>query len=291
MRLRLRAAALAAFLAAATVALAACENEPPKTPLSYTEDSRRAYEAALAEFKAHNWIEAQTLFREVKRKYAYSKYAGLAELRIADADYEQDKFSDAIREYKEFARTHQGSDPEDVAYARGRIAEATYAEIPESFLLPASEERDQAAVVDAYKEIKDYLSDYPRAKESDHIHELLDQVKARLVRHELYVARFYLRKDNYDAAVARVQYALQHYGSVAVTGDSGRTSAGATAAAASPSSALEADALLLLGQVYLRMHKWPEARQAFESIVARFNATPVAVDARRYLDYLKERGV
>jgi outer membrane protein assembly factor BamD len=291
MRLRLRAAFLAAFLAAATVALAACENEPPKTPLSYTEDSRRAYEAALAEFKAHNWIEAQTLFREVKRKYAYSKYAGLAELRIADADYEQDKFSDAIREYKEFARTHQGSDPEDVAYARGRIAEATYAEIPESFLLPASEERDQAAVVDAYKEIKDYLSDYPRAKESEHIHELLDQVKARLVRHELYVARFYLRKDNYDAAVARVQYALQHYGSVAVTGDSGRTGAAATAAAASPSSALEADALLLLGQVYLRMHKWPEARQAFESIVARFNATPVAVDARRYLDYLKERGV
>jgi outer membrane protein assembly factor BamD len=296
--MRIGSLALAALLAAAPVALAACENEPPKTALSYTEDSRRAYEAALAEFKAHNWMEAQTLFREVKRKYAYSKYAGLAELRIADADYEQEKFSDAIREYKDFARTHQGSDPEDVAYARGRIAEATYAEIPESFLLPAAEERDQASVVDAYKEIKDYLSDYPRAKESAHIHELLDQVKARLVRHELYVARFYLRKDNYEAAVARVQYALLHYGSAAAAGDArdggGSGATGATSAsgatAFTPSSVLEADALLLLGQLYLRMHKWPEARQAFESIVARFKSAPVAVDARRYLDFLRERG-
>jgi outer membrane protein assembly factor BamD len=272
--MRLRAAVLLAVL---PLALAACGGEPPRTALTYTEDARRAYEAAMAEFNAHNWPEAQTLFRDVKRKYGYTRYAGLAELRIADADYEQEKYADAIREYKEFARTHQGSDPVDVAYARARIAQAMYSEIPESFILPASEERDQAAVVDAYKEIKDYLADYPHSKESSHIAELLEQVKARLVRHELYVARFYLRKDNYDAAVARVQYALQHYGS-------GRAGVG-------PSGDLEADALLLLGQLYLRQHKWPEARQAFESIVARFRSSPDVVDARRYLDFLREKGV
>jgi outer membrane protein assembly factor BamD len=272
--MRLRAAALLALLA---VAPAACENAPPKTVLTYTEDAKRAYDAAMAEFNAHNWIEAQTLMRDVKRKYAYTKYARLAELRIADADYEQEKFAEAIREYKEFARTHQGSDPDDVAYARARIAEATYAEIPESLLLPASEERDQAAVVDAYKELKDFLSDYPNAKEVARVRELLEQVKARLVRHELYVARFYLKKDDYDASVARVKYALAHYG---VAG-----------AGAGPAYDLQADALLLLGQVYLRMHKWPEAREAFSSIVTRFPSTPFAVDARRYLDFLREKGV
>ena len=85
----------------------------------------------MEEFNAHNWIQAQTLLREVKRKYSYSKYARLAELRIADADFEQEKFPEAIHEYKDFIHAHR-SDADDVAYAAIKIAEATFAEIPES---------------------------------------------------------------------------------------------------------------------------------------------------------------
>src|SRR3984957_18863672 len=202
-----------AFVVAVLLASAvcACGNEEPKTALGYTENAKRAYDAAMEEFKAHNWIEAQGLFREVKRKYSYSKYARQAELRIADADVEQEKLPDAIREYKEFVHAHR-SETEDCIYARSKMAEATFAEIPESFLMPASEERDQAPVIDAYKELRSFLEEYPEAKPAPRMRELLGNVTARLVRHELYVARFYLKKDNYDAAVARIQYALRTYG-------------------------------------------------------------------------------
>src|SRR5262245_66523791 len=105
----------------------------------------------MVEFESHNWIEAQSLLREVKRKYSYSKYARLAELRIADADFEQEKFADAIRGYRQFVHDHR-SDQEEVSYARSRIAEAQYKEISESFLLPTGEERDQAVIMDAFKE-------------------------------------------------------------------------------------------------------------------------------------------
>jgi outer membrane protein assembly factor BamD len=267
-----------AFAVLLLAGLPACGGEGPKTALGYTEDARRAYEAAMQEFNSHNWLEAQTLMREVKRKYSYSKYARLAELRIADADIEQEKFAEAIREYKDFVHAHR-SDTEDVAYARSKIAEATYAEIPESFLLPASEERDQASVVDAYKELKGYLADYPDSKQSPHMRELLGQVVARLVRHELYVARFYLGKDNYDAAVARIQYALRNY-STALEGPKGAAVATAT---------LEPEALLLLGTTYLRMHKWHDARQAFETIVKDFSTSPMAVPARNFLDEMKQQ--
>ena len=214
----------------------------------------------------------------MKRKYSYSKFARLAELRVADADYEQEKFADAIREYKDFIHAHR-SDAEDVAYARSRMAEATYAEIPESFLMPAAEERDQAAVVDSYKELKSYLSDYPEAKQAPHIRELLAQVTARLIRHELYVARFYLNKDNYEAAVARIQYALRSY-VVTKVGPHVDEAAG-----------LEGDALLLLGQTYLKMHKWGDAHEAFDAIVRGFDGSTVATQARNYLAYLRVRGV
>jgi outer membrane protein assembly factor BamD len=198
---------------------------------------------------------------------------------VADADYEQEKFSEAIREYKEFIRAHR-SDEEDVAYARSRVADATYAEIPESFLMPASEERDQASVVDAYKEIRAFLSDYPKGAHTAHAEQLLGRVIARLIRHELYVARFYLNKENFDAAVARIQFALRTYPQNA-----------AAAIASDEGDSLEADALLLLGETYLKMHKWPEARQAFETIMRDHARTGIADQAQHYLDHLKQRGV
>ncbi len=269
--------AIAVILAA--IGLAACEGEPPKTALGYTEDAKRAYDDAMEQFKAHNWIEAQNRFHEVKRKYSYSKYARQAELRIADADFEQEKYSDAIREFKDFIHAHR-SDPDDLAYARARMAEATYAEIPESFLMPAAEERDQASVVDAYKELKSYLADYPDSKPSARVRELLAQVLARLVRHELYVARYYLDKDNYDATVARITYALRSYAAGLESLKTG----------AEQPSDLEAEALLLLGQTYLKMHQWNDARRAFESVVHAAPRSPLVTQALSYLAYLKQRG-
>ncbi|HEV3190857.1 MAG TPA: outer membrane protein assembly factor BamD [Polyangiaceae bacterium] len=269
---------LAPLILVMAIATSACE-PPPKTALGYTESAKRAYDAAMQDFNAHSWIEAQTLMREVKRRYSYSKYARLAELRIADADFEQEKYADAVREYKDFIRAHRSEDDE-VAYARSRIAEATYAEIPESFLMPAAEERDQASVVDAYKQLKSFLADYPNSKQSPHMRELLEQVTARLVHHELYVARFYLAKDNFDAAVARIEYALRNY-STPATGAPGEAATGN----------LMSEALLLLGQTYLKMHKWQSARQAFETILHDDDRSPIAVQARGYLDYLRQRGV
>jgi outer membrane protein assembly factor BamD len=277
--MRLRAIVIALALAAAPAVLGACEGEPPKTALGYTEDAKRAYDAAMQAYNGHNWIEAETLLREVKRKYSYSKYAKLAELRLADADFEQEKFPEAIREYKDFIHAHR-SDAEEVAYAHSRIAEALYAQIPDSALLPASEERDQAGVIDAYRELKSYLADYPDSKTSPHIRELLAEVIARLVRHELYVARFYLKKDNYDAAIARIQYALRNYASPS------DVSLAATVAG----GGLQAEALLLLGQTYLKMHQWNEARQAFETLLRGYARSPLAVQARGYLDFLGGRG-
>jgi outer membrane protein assembly factor BamD len=250
--------------------LVACEGEGPKTPLSYTADARRAYEAAMEQYSAHNWLDAENQLREVKRKYSYSKYARMAELRLADADYEQEKYPEAIHAYRDFIHAHR-SDSEDIAYARSRIADATFAEIPESVLMPAAEERDQGTVLESYKELQSFLADYPEAKEAGHIRDLLGQVTAHLMRHELYVARFYLNKDNYDATVSRVTYALRQYG------DRG--------------TGLESDALLLLGQTYLQMHKWDDARRAFQQITRDYAQSPSAVKAAGYLDHLRQLGV
>lgn len=273
----LRPLCLSVFVLAATVG---CEKREARTALSYTADAKRAYDEAFKEFESHNWIESQALFREVKRKYHYSKYAKLAELRIADADFEQEKFAEAIRGYRQFVHDHR-SDPEEVAYARSKIAEGQYKQIAESFLLPTADERDQAIILDAFRELKGYIHDYPNSKESKKIRELLVDVTARLMRHELYVARFYLARDNFQAAVYRIQYAMRNFaGGSATRGPDEIVDSG-----------LEAEALLLLGEVYLKMKKYPEARQSFGSILNEYPRSPLTVQAQNFLAYMKERGV
>jgi outer membrane protein assembly factor BamD len=283
LRLARATVARVATCAALAIALAplGCETVEPKTALGYTANAKHAYEAAMEEFTAHNWIEAVNKMREVKRKYSYSKYARLAELRIADCDFLQEKYADAIREYRQFVHDHR-SDPDEVSYARSKIAEAEYDQITDSLLLASGEERDQAVVYDAYKELRGYLHDYPEAKESKRMRDLLADVTARLVKHELYVARFYLQKDNFDAAVMRIQYALRNF---APGLDLTRGSAGEQA------SGLEPEALLLLGETYLKMHKWPDARAQFETIVKRFQDSGLTIAAQNFLGWMKDRGV
>jgi outer membrane protein assembly factor BamD len=275
-----RPLALVILSAALAAGVVGCETPEARTALSYTADAQRAYDEALKEFKAHNWIESQALFREVKRKYHYSKFAKLSELRIADADFEQEKFSEAIRGYRQFVHDHR-SDVEEVAYARSRIAEAQYKQIGESFLLPSADERDQAVILDAFKELKGYVHDYPDSKESPKIRELLADVTARLMRHELYVARFYLARDNFQAAVYRIQYAMRNFAG----GPSLRAPGEAV------DSGLEAEALLLLGEVYLKMKKYPEAREAFGAILREYPQSPLVVQAGNFLTYMQDRGV
>ncbi len=277
-----RVPALALVVCLAAPVLAACEGEPPHSALNYTTNAKWAFEEAMAEFNSHNWIEAQYLFREFKRKYSSArKYVLQAELRIADADFEQEKYTDAIREYRQFVHEHQGQNINDeAAYARSRIADSEYKEIGDSFFLASGEERDQASVMDAYKELRSFIHDYPASKETDRMRKLLTDVTGRLIRHELYVARFYLGKSNYEACIARVEYAIHNFSS--------RTTVGGTV---SDDAGYEPEALILLGETYLKMHKWGEARDSFAAILLHFPRSNHIVQAQKYLELIKQRGV
>lgn len=288
-----RISCIAVCLAAAlgVAVTTGCGAPAPKTPLSYTADAKRAYGDAMTEYRAHNWLEAQALFREVKRKYGYSRYARLSELRIADADFEQEKYAEALKGYKAFVHDHR-AESEEIAYARARAAETQYREISDSFFLASGEERDQAATREAYKELSSFLKDYPSARESPRVCALLEDVTARLVRHELYVARFYLLRDAFEAAVLRVQYALRNYGTELQC-------ARPTSRPAPPDDAtpilvvpeprgenafgLIPDALVLLGETYLKMRRPDDARAAFQAVLDRYPVSGQAVQARRYL--------
>lgn len=260
MRRRVTSLLIAALSGAVLVLPSGCAApKAAESPLRYTENAKRAYFEALDAFFDHDWEYATQLFNDVKRKYSYSRYARLAELRLADIAYHQEKFAEAAGLYKSFV-TDYPNDPE-VPYARYRIAKSEFIQSGASILLPPLEERDLANIRDAHVSLRALVADYPGSKHGPEVRYMLEFVTGLLSRHELYVARFYLNRDNFDAAVARCQYALATY----------------------PDSGLEPEALVLLGETYLKMHEQAKARATFQLVLDKYPDSAFTVPARRFL--------
>ncbi|MGK3994044.1 outer membrane protein assembly factor BamD [Sorangium sp. So ce1024] len=234
-------------------------NDGRTATLTYTEDARAAYNEAMAAFQAKDWEDARALFSELKRRFAYSRYARLADLRIADIDFELGKYPEAIAAYRAFIQEHRTD--RNIEYAKYRMAKALFLDIDDTVFLPPAEERDQATTIEAHREIRTFLRQFPRSRYREDAAYMLEVVTGRLVRHELYVARYYLKEDAFDATLARIDYALKMY----------------------PGSGLDPEALVLKGETLLKMKKRDEARAVFESVIRDWGG-PFAVTARRFLD-------
>jgi outer membrane protein assembly factor BamD len=230
--------------------------------LDYTENAKRDYELAMRALEEKNWEVVETMFNDVRKNYSYSRYARLAELRIADANYQQEKLAEALSGYKSFV--HDYPNDAEVPYARYQIAQAEYDSVSASVFLPPLEERDLAAVNDSLATIRHFLADYPNSEHSEQLRYMLEVVLGLLARHELYVARYYLGMDRFEAAAARVNHAVETF----------------------PRSGLEPEGLLLLAEIRMKQKRPADARAFLERLLKMHPESPFSVPARKYLAFM-----
>lgn len=237
-------------------------------PVTYSLTAKQNYEKGLAELKDENYPEAQKFFQFVKQKYPFSKYAVLAELALADTQFARGNYNEAIDSYKSFSRLHPTHDKVEDGYVAFRIGESYVKDMPEDvWLLPPSYEKDQSAVMDAQRELDDFLKKYPSSTYVGKAKELRKEVLKRLVDHEVYVARFYLRSDHPKAAAMRLESAIRRY----------------------PGSGREPELLFSLGETYLHMGDPLRAKETFARVVAEHSTAPQARRSELYLEYITRR--
>jgi outer membrane protein assembly factor BamD len=274
-----RVAALALLAAAAATSACATSEEATK-PITYSLTAKQNYEKGIAELKDENYPEAQKYFQFVKQKYPFSKFAVLAELAIADSHFERGNYTEAIDAYKAFARLHPTHEKVEDGYTAFRVGESYFKDMPDDiWLLPPSYEKDQSAVSDALRELGEFQKKFPDSKYTKKAEELRRQVQQRLVDHEVYVARFYLKGDHPKAAALRLETALRRY----------------------PGSGRDPELLFALGETYLQMAREHvgdataargdahRARETFARVVAEYPTAPDARRAALYLDFIAKR--
>ncbi len=161
---------------------------------------------ALYRFKIHHLhVKIDSLpesFEKLRDWYPFSKYAKLAELKIADAHYHLGEYDEAIMAYEEFEELHPKN--EAIPYVIYQIGLCHYEQLD-------TVDRDQTSAKLAIATFNRLFKAYPDDPYNNKAQELYRLSLKSLAEHDLYVGLFYYKTKHYEAALQRFQAVVQHY--------------------------------------------------------------------------------
>ncbi len=156
----------------------------------------------LAHYESESYRKAIQSLQDLKDWYPFSKYAIVAELKIADAYYHLEEYADAVFAYEEFENLHPRN--EKTPYAVYQIGQCHFNQVD-------TIDRDQTPArkaLDTFNRLIKYYPDssyVPQAKEDKH-----ECIKS-LAGNELYVALYYYKTEHYKAALYRFKAVISDY--------------------------------------------------------------------------------
>ncbi len=250
-----RGAARLALLACVAGGLAACAGstpEPEEVPAAEV-----LYQRGLTQMEGGKtlWViptsdneKAIETFQQIIDNYPYSEHAVLAELKIADAYFADEKYDEALSYYRDFSELHPQH--ERVPYTLHQAARCHYAQ-------SRSADRDQTATEEALKYLDQLITRYPHSAEAREAEDTWKELRTKLAQHDMHIADYYMDREEYQSAADRYRGVLNKY----------------------PGLGLDADALYKLGVCYTEMNLEDEAHKIFEVILRNYRGTDVAAAA------------
>ncbi len=213
--------------------LAACAaKEPPFDPLVAFKDAEES-------MRKKDFEKARKNYQEIQEKSPDKSYDAAMMLRIADTYFGEEKYSEAQVEYRAFLNYHPVH--KDAVYAQYQIAMCGYNEL-------STIDRDPTPNNTVIKEMSILLQKYPQSEYTAEAKKLIAVCRDRLAEYELYVAKFYHKKESYKAAAVRCEKVLKDY----------------------PGSPSEKDALYYAGLSYRELGEWDKARVKLETLAQKY---------------------
>lgn len=153
-------------------------------------------------FAQGDYKDAIESFEKLKDWYPFSRYAILAELKIADAYFNLESYVDAIFAYEEFEQLHPRN--EAIPYVIYRIGRSYFNQID-------TIDRDQSNARKALEVYRRLIGQYPDDAYAGMARSDLVACYQNISGHEFYVGVFYYKNKNYKAAKARFTTVVQAY--------------------------------------------------------------------------------
>ena len=160
-----------------------------------------ASEGASA-FMNEDYKDAIKAYTDLKDWYPFSKYAILAELKIADSHFQLEQYDQAVIGYESFEKMHPRNDA--IPYVINQIGLCWFKQIN-------TIDRDHTPASNALYQFQRLLAQYPGNEYTKEATENVKKCIDNIVGHELYVANFYLKTKKYKAALKRYEFIVEYF--------------------------------------------------------------------------------
>jgi outer membrane protein assembly factor BamD len=202
-----------ALLALYSVFLSGCAIFGDPTSIDETKgwSAQRIYTEASTAIHDHDYEKAIKYLEVIESRYPHGKYAVQAQMEIPYVYYKKQDPAAAIAAADRFIKLHPHHPNVDYIYYLKGLAVFNERGIVEKLTEQEISDRDPKAQRESFLAFKELTTRFPDSKYVKDATLRMTYLVNNLANHELHVARYYMKRQAYLAAVNRCKYALTEY--------------------------------------------------------------------------------
>ncbi len=186
--------------------------ETEKTDEFSEWNPEKFYSEAKQAMAKENYQRAIELYETLESRYPFGEYAAQTQLDVAYAYYKNEDSESALAAIERFIKINPRNPHIDYAYyLKGLINYNRDLGFLNRFLPTDTTQRDPSANKEAYANFLELERRFPKSKYLPDAKQRMIALRNNLARYELNIARFYLRRKAYIAAVNRASVILSTY--------------------------------------------------------------------------------
>jgi outer membrane protein assembly factor BamD len=199
------------WAAVASVALLAACSSMTADPTSKMS-AEQLYADAKNEMAAGNWQRARELLTKLEARFPFGRYAQQAQIETAYAFYREGDSAQAIATCDRFLKLNPNHPFADyVYYLKGLASFPDDLGLLGKALGMDPTTRDPKAMRDAFEVYRELVSRFPDSPYAADATARMNYLVTAMAQSEVNIARFYLERGAYVAAVQRAQGAVRDY--------------------------------------------------------------------------------
>ena len=194
------------LLASSVFLLMSCSNKEPKISqikeVGLDQQMIEAYKEGLELLDVGQGVMAARKFNEAEILYPQSIWAPRASLMSAYSYYHFNSYVDAIQEIDRYLKKYPNHKNKDYAFYLKSIC--YYNQI-------SDEKKDLGPIVEAKKNFEYIMNNYPKSEFALDAEYKLELINEILASKEMYIARFYMKKEKWIPSINRFKKVVKDY--------------------------------------------------------------------------------
>ncbi len=173
--------------------------------------AERIYEEGQSKMRDKDYDKALVYFGKLESRYPNGRYAAQAQLETAYTHYKKQDPVLCVAAADRFIKLHPNHANIDYAYYLKGLAVFSERGIIEKMTEQQVSDRDPRSLRDSFTTFKELVTKYPNSRYTKDATQRMVYLANSLSDHELHVARYYMKRQAYIAAINRCKYVLEYY--------------------------------------------------------------------------------